>query len=130
MPRIVLAALVLLTVVSAGACGGSSESDPPAPSTPLTIEQALAGDGENPIAVRGYIVAPEGEPIELCSALLKSYPPQCGAPSLVVEGLDLSTIEGLTETTDPSLAQVQWTDTEVTVAGSLEEGVLLVGESS
>ena len=61
--------------------------------------------------VKGTIVAPAGEAIRLCSALLESDPPQCGGSSLVVEGLDLSTVEGLTETNDPSLAQVQWSET-------------------
>ena len=62
--------------------------------------------------------------MRLCSALLESYPPQCGEPSLVVEGLDLATVAGLTSTNDPSLAQVTWSDMRDLRAGELVDGVL------
>ncbi len=36
------------------------------------------------------------EGVWLCELLAESSPPQCGGASLVVEGLDLGTMEGLT----------------------------------
>jgi hypothetical protein len=80
--------------------------------------------------VEGFILAPEGQPVQLCSAMLESYPPQCGGSSLVVEGLDLESVEDLTSTEDPSLAQVTWSETEVSVLGDIENGVITVSQTS
>ena len=137
-------------VLSVAACGGGGNEDgvpapqpptAPAPDSPpssgapipgggLSIDEALASTLTGPLMVKGYIVAPAGEPVRFCSALLESYPPQCGGPSLVVEGIDLSTVEGLTETSDPSLAQVQWSDAEVSLLGAVEDGTLTLSTTS
>ena len=136
---LVLALLALVLAVAA-ACGeGSSDSGggaaPPSAGTPipgggLSIDEAIASTLEGPLAVKGYVVAPEGGAVMLCSALLESYPPQCGGSSLVIEGLDLSTVEGLTKTSDPELAQVTWSDAEVSLLGTVEDGVLTVSTTS
>jgi hypothetical protein len=123
-----VAAAVIAIATVAGCSGGSGAST--APTEPLTIEQAIASGPGGPVTVRGYIVAPAGEPTMLCSALLESYPPQCGRPSLALEGLDLSTVDGLTGPSDPSLAQVQWTDSEISLLGSLEDATLVVDQPS
>jgi len=95
-----------------------------------TIEQAIASTLQGPLMVKGYLVAPEGGPVRLCSALLESYPPQCGEPSLVVEGLDLATVEGLAQTSEPDLAQVTWSDAEISILGDVEDGVITVSQTS
>ncbi len=118
-----------LIVVAAAACGGGNPAAT-APDEQLSIEEAIASNAEGPVTVRGYIVAPAGQTTMLCSALLESYPPQCGGPSLIVEGIDLSRIEALTGTNDPSLAQVQWSDREVSLLGSVEDGTFVVGQPS
>ncbi len=135
-------ALAPVVAVALAACGGGSETAPPAdtgtppsqgapiPGGGLSVQEAIDSTLEGPLAVKGYIVAPEGEPVRLCTALLESYPPQCGEPSLVVEGLDLETLEGLTSTSDPSLAQVTWSDAEVSLLGEVENGVITVSETS
>jgi hypothetical protein len=87
----------------------------------------LAACGGSDETVRGYVVAPEGEPIRLCEALLESYPPQCGEPSLVVRGLDLAKVPGLVSTDDPALARVSWSERPVELAGTVEDGILTVG---
>lgn len=141
VPYLVLLALVL--ALASAACGGSEESSrsddaagaspsagAPIPGGGLTIAEALASKLDGPLMVKGFLVAPDEQPIQLCSALLESYPPQCGGDSLVVEGLDLATVDGLTKTDDPSLAQVTWSDSEISVLGSVEDGTLAVSATS
>jgi len=111
-------AAVAAAVVAAG-CGGTDG--------PLTVEQALGRDGE--ATVEGFLVAPAGGPARLCSALLESYPPQCGEPSIAVEGLNLASLPGLVHTNDPSLAQVTWSESAVPLNGSLADGVLTASGS-
>ena len=131
------ALLAVVLAFAAAACGGGGSDAAPAPSAGspipgggLTIEEAIASTLEGPLMVRGYLVAPEGGPVRLCSALLESYPPQCGEPSLVVEGLDLATVEGLTATSEPDLAQVTWSDAEISILGDVEDGVITVSQTS
>ena len=88
-----LAVLSGLLVLLLGLAGCGADEDGSAQG-PLTVEQALSSSPEEPVTVTGFVVAPEGQPVRLCSALLESYPPQCGEPSLVVEGLDLDAIAG------------------------------------
>jgi hypothetical protein len=117
--------LLVVASVALAACGGGG-AGPPAGD--LTIQEAMDSADEGPLSVKGYIVAPEGGPIRLCSALLESYPPQCGEPSLVVLGLDLETVGGLTSTTDPSLAQVTWSDAELSLLGEVADGVITISK--
>lgn len=109
-------ALVLLLTL-AGCDGAGSDI--------LTVDQAKSATGS--ATVTGFLVAPDGQTVRLCSGVLESYPPQCGEPSIVVEGLDLATVDGLTKTNDPSLAQVTWSERDITVSGTLDAGVLTVG---
>ena len=137
---LLLPILALTLGLSGAACGGGNgeggvggsapSAGAPIPGGGLSIEEAIASTLEGPLMVKGYIIAPEGGPVLLCSALLESYPPQCGGPSLVVEGLDLSTVEGLTETGDPSLAQVTWSDAEVSLLGDVRDGVITASTTS
>jgi hypothetical protein len=134
-----LAALVALTGAAA-ACGGGEGSRPTepaataagtvpaAPGPPLTVDEALAAS-DGAVRVTGYLVAEDGAPVRLCSALAESYPPQCGVASLVVEGLDLSSVEGLTTPVEPGYAHTSWTDTQVELDGVLADGVLAVSGS-
>jgi hypothetical protein len=83
----------LLSVLALAACGGAEEEpEPPSagapiPSGGLSVSEAKASDLEGPLRVRGYVI--EGR---LCEAILESDPPQCGEPSLRLEG-DLSQLE-------------------------------------
>ncbi|MGI8607069.1 MAG: hypothetical protein ACR2L0_07950, partial [Gaiellaceae bacterium] len=67
--RLALLALLLPTLA---ACGGGAEDG-----GSMSVEDALRADGRT-VVVEGAIVAMDGEPARLCSALLESYPPQCG----------------------------------------------------
>lgn len=99
-----LPALSLLSVLAAlvlGGCGGSddssdaagtsaSDSTPasqgaPIPGGGLSVQEAIDSDLDGLLMVRGYLIERDGE-LRLCDAILESSPPQCGDPSLRVEG--------------------------------------------
>ncbi len=71
--------------------------------------------------VKGFVVV-TGDDWRLCSALAESFPPQCGGPSLAVQGaVDADfAVEG----------DVRWTETEVSLLGDVEGDVLRVSETS
>ena len=88
-------ALLLSLLVLAG-CGSDTDepqagstaapsAGAPMPGGGLSIEEALASDLHGPLMVRGYLIDRDGE-LRLCEAILESSPPQCGEPSLRVEG--------------------------------------------
>lgn len=57
------------------------------------MEQLLARSSDTPVAVQGLLRVDRGG-VRLCAAILESYPPQCGAPSVELVGLDLAAVEG------------------------------------
>jgi hypothetical protein len=90
-----IATLAFALALGLAGCGGSAEPEPAAPSAgavapgrELTVQEAVDFDGAEPVMVKGYLIERAGE-LRLCSAILESYPPQCGDPSLQVEGDDL-----------------------------------------
>ena len=124
--RYVFAVLVACALLAPG-CGGS-ESPPsagaPARGGGLSVQEALATDAEGPLLVRGHVVLRDGE-TRLCSALAESYPPQCGAPSLRVEGIDAAGLGALEQA-----GSTRWSEDEVALLGEVEEGLLTVGATS
>ncbi len=136
MRRFAALLLVLASVLLAAGCGGSSPSaeEPPEPSPPsagtpapdggLTVEEALASELDSVLLVTGALVVVEGETPRLCSALAESFPPQCGGASLLVEGLELASIENLQHE-----GSVSWVE-NVQLLGTVTEGVLTVSELS
>jgi hypothetical protein len=93
--RVVAALLIVLAVAAAG-CGGDdgptaaeTTAAPGAgavlPGGGLSIEEAKRTTAEPPLAVTGWIVRADRE-WRLCSSLLESAPPQCGEPSLRLDG--------------------------------------------
>ena len=86
----------------------------------LSVKEALRAKGGGPVRVRGILIA-DGNEVRLCSAILESYPPQCGRPWLVVRGLDV--------VGDSNMEQakgVAWTSREATLVGRVDEGILTV----
>lgn len=118
-----LAGLVLALAFVAVACAGPDEdgSGPSSGVGPgISVEEALGSPSDEPLLVNGFIVAtPEG--VRLCSALAESFPPQCAGPSLVVEGLDLKVLPGLSRAND-----VTWSEREVQVLGRVRDSTLTV----
>jgi hypothetical protein len=110
--------LALLTVMLA-ACGGGPNSGAPGNSA-ITVKQALTAKPGEAVLVRGALIV-SGGIARLCYAVLESYPPQCGGPSLVVRELDLNSVGELT-----SANSVTWSDREVRLRGTVTDGTLTV----
>jgi hypothetical protein len=104
--RPVFALAVIL--VSAG-CGTGTTS------AVLSVDEAENHEGR--AEVTGFLHA-DGDGVRLCAAVLESYPPQCGEPSLRVEGLELSSVDGLERE-----GRIEWRE-GVTLTGTIHDGVL------
>jgi hypothetical protein len=76
------------------------------PGAGLSVAQALTHPAtDDLVTVSGALfVDPDGT-VRLCDAIAESFPPQCGADRLVVEGLDLETIANLQTEGDVSWAE-------------------------
>ena len=109
---------MLACLLALAACGGEEEPRPaagtPAPGGGLTVQEAIDSDAEGPLLVRGYLVR-RGDETRLCTALAESDPPQCGEPSLEVQG-DTGASRPVHE--------------EVSLLGDVRAGVLRVSETS
>ena len=121
--------LFLLTVLAiagvvAAACGddeGDVASGPISGVGPgISVDEALTSNLKGPLLINGLLHV-EGGQVRLCAVLAESFPPQCGGRFLVVKGLDLMKVDGLTRE-----GPVTWSDRPVQVLGALEDGVLTV----
>ncbi len=121
---LVLLAVVTIASVAAAACGdddGDLVSDPISGVGPgISIGEAFTSNLKGPLLINGLLHVQNGR-ARLCEALAESFPPQCAGRFLVVNGLDLTTIDGLT-----SEGSVTWSDQAVQVLGTLEGEVLTV----
>ena len=122
---LVLLAIVTIASVVAAACGdddGDLDSGPISGVGPgISIAEALASNLKGPLLVNGHLHV-QSDQVRLCEVLAESLPPQCGGRVLVVKGLDLKTMDGLT-----SAGSVTWSDQPVQVLGTVEGEVLTVG---
>ncbi len=117
----VAAGETVTTVVTSDGVGGDGGVSPVSAVGPgLSIAGALASTLDGPLLVNGFVLAQGGQ-VLLCAVLLESFPPQCGKPSLEVQGLDLDGFEGLSSEGD-----VRWTDQPVQLLGAVSDGVLTV----
>ncbi len=121
--------LFLLTVLAiagvvAAACGdeeGGVASGPISGVGPgISVDEALTSNLKGPLLINGLLHVEDGQ-VRLCAVLAESFPPQCGGRFLVVKGLDLMKVDGLTRE-----GPVTWSDRPVQVLGALEDGVLTV----
>ncbi|MEQ8719063.1 MAG: hypothetical protein RIE08_15750 [Acidimicrobiales bacterium] len=91
----------------------------------LSPEEALAmGPAAGVIAVTGFILD-DATGTYLCGALAESYPPQCGAGAIELQGFALEMVAAPFTVADG----VTWTDTPVSVFGVVVNGVMTVDEA-
>lgn len=120
-------ASVVLLVAVAG-CAGDSAEPPPgggatnaptldAPGDTLTVDEAVSSDRQGRVTITGFVIDVDGE-VRMCAVVLESFPPQCGEPSLAVEGVDVAAIDGA-----QTSRGVTWVD-QVTLTGELVDGML------
>ena len=131
---LVLLAVVTVASVVAAACGDDDDlvSSPVSGAGPgissgvgpgISIGEALASDLKGPLLINGQLHVQNGR-ARLCEALAESFPPQCAGRFLLVKGLDLTTVDGLT-----SESSVTWSDQTVQVLGTVEGEVLTVART-
>ena len=122
----ILIVLAIAGVVSA-ACGddeGGVASGPISGVGPgISIDEALTSNLKGPLLINGLLQVEDGQ-VRLCAVLAESFPPQCGGSFLVVKGLDLTKMDGLT-----SEGSVTWSDQPVQVPGTLKDEVLTVART-
>jgi hypothetical protein len=82
--------------------------------TGLTISEAVAYDGSEPVAVGGYVVT-TSEGTLLCEALAESFPPQCGGERITVTNPETLTGFVLVEE-----GNTQWSPEIVVVIGNVD----------
>jgi hypothetical protein len=123
--------LTLTAVVAlAAGCGGddgdrgSPAAGAPAPGGALTVEEALAYEGNEPVLVAGHVLARDGK-VRLCSGFAESHPPQCAGPALVVEGLAVSKVADTR-----SAGGITWTDDPVELLGRVRGTTLVVSDTA
>ena len=120
---VILIALLLLAACATSATPSASANawtlvvadGAPGDGPGMSIADALAhGPTDDLVSVSGALfVAPDGT-VRLCDAIAESFPPQCGGASIVVTGLDLSTVADLQEANG-----VRWVES-VVLFGSVE----------
>lgn len=89
----------------------------------LDISEAIAYEGTEVVAVRGFFVS-EGTAARLCEALAESFPPQCGGVSVVV-----TNPEALSDVLLIEQGDTQWSEGYVTVLGTILDGELTVASN-
>ena len=87
----------------------------------LEVQQVIDLPDAARVRVQGHLVVEGEASVKLCRILLESDPPQCGEPSLSIEGLDLGAIPGL-QTSDSTT----WSPDFVELTGVVQDGVLTV----
>jgi len=81
----------------------------------LTVAEALThGPTDDLVTVTGALFVDADATVRLCDAIAESFPPQCGGDRIVVEGLDLDSIDDIHEEND-----VRWAES-ITLFGSVE----------
>ncbi len=90
----------------------------------LSISEAIAYEGSQPVAVHGYVVR-TSESAQLCEDLAESSPPQCGGANLILVNPN--------ETDDLPLREdgnVQWSPDTVILIGTVTGTELTIDTTS
>jgi hypothetical protein len=126
--RVAAGTLIALVTVGLAACAGSGPpsslgSPPPASPTGSPAMVTIEALGGNPAAFDGQLVTVQGNFLaldgeaRLCSALMESFPPQCGGPSIRVVGVvPQAILDTFDRTDDPTLPDAMWGTLRITGA--------------
>jgi len=87
----------------------------------LKVQEVIGLPDGARVRVQGHLVAEGEAPVKLCRILLESDPPQCGEPSLRIEGLGIDDTPGL-----ETHADVTWSAGLIELTGIVRDGVLTV----
>ena len=129
MKRILVLFAVMTTasVVAAGCGGDDGGDDGDLVSSPISgvgpgisIGEVFNTDLKGPLLINGLLHIENGQ-VRLCESLAESFPPQCGGKFLVVKGLDLLKMDGLTRE-----GSVTWSERSVQILGTVEGEELTV----
>lgn len=128
--RLVPLAVLVLLAACTGTPPVTPDPDPdPVPTDPVLVIADGGGGGDGGISVAdalghqatddlvsviGALFVDADGTVLLCDAIAESFPPQCGGERIEVQGVDMSTIDGLEEANG-----VQWAEA-VTLFGSVE----------
>lgn len=123
--RLVLALAAALALSGCGADDPAAHTTPgasalgaPTPDGGLSVADAKASDLSGPLMVRGYVIADVDE-YRLCEAILESEPPQCGEPSLRINGLSPEELRRLFDRRE-----------QVSLLGEIDGDVIVVSETA
>ena len=73
---------MLALMLIAAACGGSEDDGP------IGVGEAIERGSDEPQLISGYVIGPRRQYEQrFCEAILESFPPQCGEPSLRLVGV-------------------------------------------
>lgn len=90
----------------------------------LSVSEAIAYEGPQPVAVHGYVVR-SPDAAHLCEALAESYPPQCGGASLALVNTDAT--DGLPLVED---GDTQWSPDLVILIGTVTNNQLTINAAT
>jgi hypothetical protein len=121
------AAAILLTgcggdqavvTTSAPATGGAGATM--LPNSGMTVAEARAQKGPEPIVIRAALIVAADGSARLCDLVAQSLPPQCGRPSIAVSGLPPELIDGLSEASG-----VRFSAGPVQLVGTIRDDVFI-----
>ena len=114
--RFILPALLLVITLSVACGGDSNELD--AVDRKTEIGQAMDAVEGSKVTVSGFLIVDRDGSTLLCSALLESFPPQCGGDRIGLLGFDASSVPNtLTSQSSSEIRTARWTNSQITVTG-------------
>lgn len=114
--RFILPALLLVITLSVACGGDSNELD--AVDRKTEIGQAMDAVEGSQVTVSGFLIVDRDGSTLLCSALLESFPPQCGGDRIGLLGFDASSVPNtLTSQSSSEIRTARWTNSQITVTG-------------
>lgn len=101
--------------------GTSSTSEPEDP--PITVGALFDGEGARSTRLLGSVLW-DNTSARVCSALMESFPPQCGAPWMVIANPEGLRVELTSERT------VKWTDSPAVLEGTFDGSRFVLDEQA